>query len=74
MTESSGKHTEKFISASLNPRDQTVESLHALVDYMVARGGCRNCGRGTILRIDFASDPPPELNGVTSFTQQGIDG
>ena len=68
-------NSSKFASVSLNPREQSLESLHDLMAQIVGRGGCLGCGRVAYLRVDFVGDPPTGFNqGVISFNEQGLRG
>jgi len=48
-------------TASLDPRGQTVDHINALMKKMLGMAGCDHCGRLAFLRVDFLSDPPPDL-------------
>ncbi len=63
---------QKFASLSLDTKNQTTESLHALINHLVGLGGCRACGRIAVLNVQYAVDPGPELPGVISITHQGL--
>jgi hypothetical protein len=58
----------------LDPRGQTSERVHAVVDEIFKVGGCLHCGRLAILHVDFISDPAPDFskNGATSVQLQGF--
>lgn len=64
----------KRAAAMLNPRQQNVEAVHRLVDYILNRAGCGACGRLAVLRVDFLGDPPDELGklNVISYEQEGF--
>jgi hypothetical protein len=51
-----------------------MESLQSLVKKIGGLAGCDHCGRAAILRIDFLSDPAPDLakDGVISINQEGF--
>lgn len=61
----------RFVSATLNPQHQTLESLQKLLAEIAGRGGCDRCGRIAFLHVDFLGDPPDEIarEGVISFTE-----
>jgi hypothetical protein len=64
----------KFASAGLNPKGQTLEHVNQIVADIAGRAGCGRCGRIALLRVEFLSDPPPELGklNVTTYVQNGI--
>jgi len=68
------RHGAKYASATMNPKDQNLETIHRIVGGILGRGGCPTCGRIAVLRVDFLSDPPPELakENVVSFETQGL--
>jgi hypothetical protein len=67
-------YVPKFAAASLGTKDQTLDQINHLVASMLGRAGCLKCGRVALLRVDFLSDPPPDLAkfNVTSFSEQGF--
>jgi hypothetical protein len=67
-------YVPKFAAASLGTKDQTLDQINKLVATMLGRAGCLKCGRVALLRVDFLSDPPPDLAkfNVTSFSEQGF--
>lgn len=67
-------YVPKFAAASLGTKDQNLDQINHLVASMLGRAGCLKCGRVALLRVDFLSDPPPELAkfNVTSFNEQGF--
>jgi hypothetical protein len=68
------RHGAKFASATLNPKDQNLETIHRIVAGILGRSGCPTCGRIAILHVDFISDPPSDLSkeNVVSFETQGF--
>jgi hypothetical protein len=64
----------KYASATLNPKDQNRETIERIVRGILGHGGCPMCGRIAVLRVDFLSDPPPDLakENVVSFETQGL--
>lgn len=62
----------RSVSVVLNPRNQTLESLNALVAHITRMAGCDPCGRVAVLNIDFLGDPPPPLaqHGVISLVDK----
>jgi hypothetical protein len=64
----------KSASASFNPQHQNLESLNRVVGRILNMAGCDHCGRVALLRVDFLSDPPPELSkdGVISLQATGF--
>lgn len=68
------KSSPKYAAASMGPKGQTLEQVHKIVADILGRAGCDRCGRIAFLRVDFVSDPPPDLANanVTSFAEQGL--
>ena len=66
--------TAKSATASFNPQHQNIESLNRVVGRILNLAGCDHCGRVALLRVDFLSDPPPELGkeGVISLQATGL--
>jgi hypothetical protein len=64
----------KHATVMLDPRGQTNERVHAIVDEIFKLSGCLTCGRAAVFHVDFISDPQPEFakNGVTSIQTQGF--
>lgn len=64
----------KFITATINPHRQDLETVHRIVDRALGIAGCDHCGRLSLLDLHFLSDPPPELikDGVISLEKQGF--
>ena len=64
----------KHASVILDPRGQTRERVHAVVDEIFKVGGCLGCGQLAILAFEFVSDPAPDLskNGATSVQLLGF--
>ncbi|MEX3940625.1 hypothetical protein AB4Y44_13945 [Paraburkholderia sp. BR10937] len=53
-----------------NPKQQTKDDVHAVVDEILKRSGCLTCGLIAVFHVEFAQDPGPDLTqrGVTSAT------
>jgi hypothetical protein len=67
------RHGAKYASATLNSKDQNREAIDRVVRDILGHGGCPTCGRIAVLRVDFVSDPPPDLaKDVVSFETQGL--
>lgn len=68
------KFSPKYAAASFGPKGQTLEQVHKLIADILGRVDCSRCGRIALLRVDFVSDPPPDLAnaGVASYTEQGF--
>lgn len=64
----------KSATVSIHPNNQNLETVHRIVDRILGMAGCGQCGRLAILKVDFLSDPPPELGkeGVISLEKQGF--
>lgn len=75
MSTIQGKHLG-FAAASLDPKAQTLDHLHSVVAFILNQVGCGTCGRVAKLRVDFLSDPPPDLakQHVISFETGAIAG
>jgi hypothetical protein len=63
----------KSASATLNVREQSLDNLQELVAQLVGMADCDRCGRIAFLKVDYLSDPPPDLvkQGVLSFETHG---
>lgn len=48
-------------TVNINPHNQKLENVHRIVSSILGRAGCDHCGRVAVLRIDFVSDPGPDL-------------
>jgi hypothetical protein len=61
-------------TAVLSTHQQTADTVTHLVRTILGRAGCGMCGRLALLRLDFISDPPPEVAkaGVTSFVEARV--
>ena len=70
----SPSHEPKFATVAINPQGQDLQHVHHIVEEMLKLGGCPRCGRAALLRVEFLSDPPPELakQNVISITTQGL--
>jgi hypothetical protein len=64
----------KSVTVTLNTHNQRVESLQSLLKKVGGLVDCDHCGRMAILRIDFLSDPPPDLakDGAISVMPEGF--
>ena len=66
--------TGKSATATLNPHNQTLDTVHRLIGSILGRAGCDKCGRLALLRVDFLVDPGPDLakQGVISLREEGF--
>jgi len=64
----------KTATITLNPHNQDLESVHRIVGRILGQAGCGHCGLLSVLKVEFASNPPPELGkeGVTSLQTEGF--
>lgn len=64
----------KSITVMINPHNQSVESLHAIVRGILGRAGCNTCGLISVLKVNLLGDPSPELGkaGVVSVETEGF--
>ena len=58
----------KSATLALNPHSQNLDIVHKLVANILGRAGCGPCGRIALLKIDFATDPGPELGGMGAIS------
>jgi hypothetical protein len=64
----------KSAKVTLNPQNQTIESVNALVASIIGKSGCRACGRLINLNFQFQGDPDPDSAkaGVISLETEGF--
>jgi hypothetical protein len=64
----------KSATATINPHNQNLETVHRIVGGILGRAGCEMCGRLALLRVDFLGDPGPDLakGGVISLHTEGF--
>lgn len=64
----------KFATVTLDPHQQNLDQLHAVVASIINRAGCVRCGLVAMLSIEFQGDPPEVLSkqNVTSYVEQGL--
>jgi hypothetical protein len=64
----------KSANVTLNPQNQNLESVNALVAGILGKSGCRTCGRLINLNFQFQGDPDPSIAalGVVSVQTEGF--
>jgi hypothetical protein len=64
----------KSAKVTINPHNQTMESVNALVAGIIGKSGCRTCGRLINLDFRFQGDPDPDSAkaGVISVETEGF--
>jgi hypothetical protein len=64
----------KSARVTLNPHNQKVETVNALVEGILGKSGCRTCGRLIKLDFQFQGDPEPDLGkaGAISVETEGF--
>ena len=64
----------KSATATINPHNQNLESIHRLLAHILNVAGCDHCGRIALFKVDFLGDPPPDLtkSGVISLQTEGF--
>jgi hypothetical protein len=65
----------KLAKLALNPEHQNLESIQRIVQGIVGRAGCLQCGRLLRLELEFLGDPASEITklpGVISVDTVGF--
>ena len=64
----------KSAKVTLNPQNQNLESVNALVVGILGRAGCRTCGRLINLDFQFQGEPDPDTAkaGAISVETEGF--
>ena len=55
------------LNASFDPKTANADSIHKVVDLMLKMAGCPACGRLSVLKVEFATNPSDaKIPGVIS--------